>query len=194
MGSMNGEMYLEVGRGVTDIVVIGMGFFTGDLLNRVGGMLVPKKSGGLPTVECGIGYSVINEGILRAPYGMVVQFPDANILIATTINMKKETIAAEFDSRSRTGAGVSVGNVFSNTVRLSGPLVNPGLVPNATGLAWRSWAALMTGGLSLIGESVAKRILASRDPCKDLSVQIQEKVCKPGITPAASSPLVCGAG
>jgi hypothetical protein len=36
-----------------------------------------------------------------------------------------------FDSRSREAVGISVGSIFSNTVRVRGPLTNPQFVPKA---------------------------------------------------------------
>ncbi len=192
MATMNGEVFVRGDQGEADIEVLGLGFFTGDLLSRVAGSLVPQAEA-VPTLDCAVVYVVITDGVMQTPYGMVLQTPKANILIRTTVDMKKETIAAQFDSRNRTGMGISIGSVFSNTVRLAGPLVEPKILPDATGLAWRSWAALITGGVSLLGESVYKRMLGERDPCKHFAEQIQEKVCRPGTTPAASSPLVCGA-
>jgi hypothetical protein len=71
-------------------------------------------------------------------------------------------------------------------------LVDPSLAPNATGIAWRSWAALATGGLSLLGESFIKRILASDQACVHLRADVEKLVCN-GTTAAAKSTLVCPA-
>ena len=43
----------------------------------------------------------------------------------------------KLDSRSREGLGISVSSVFSNSVQIRGPLMDPRIVPNSTGLAWR---------------------------------------------------------
>jgi hypothetical protein len=103
----------------------------------------------------------------------------------------KERIELKFDSRSRQGAGLSVGNVFSNTVRLQGPLTNPKIVPNTTALLWRGWAAVMTAGLSVVGESVLKRALVAESPCKNIREEIRESVC--GGDDPVTSPMVCPA-
>ena len=83
-----------------------------------------------------------------------------------------------------------MGNVFSNTVEVEGPITDPKIIPDATGLLWRSWAAVMTGGLSIVGESVLKRALASENPCQTVQKHIRKDLCGSG-QPAASSPMVC---
>jgi hypothetical protein len=188
-GSLNGQIYLEGGKGKSDFAELGLGFFTADLLGRISRVLVPSAERD-SILHCAAAYGEATDGVLVTPYGMVFQTRQANIMLRATIDLKKEKIAAQFDSRSRTGAGLSVGNVFSNTVRVRGPLTNPGLTPNATGILWRGWAALMTGGLSLIGESVVKRVLASEHPCENLANRVRKEVCG-GDTPAAASSLVC---
>jgi hypothetical protein len=80
--------------------------------------------------------------------------------------------------------------VFSNTVRIKGPLTDPEIVPHTTSILWRGWAAFMTAGLSVVGESVIKRALSSEDPCRAIKKQIHKDVC--GTEQAvAASPLAC---
>jgi hypothetical protein len=69
-------------------------------------------------------------------------------------------------------------------------LTDPDIVPHATGILWRGWAAFMTAGLSVVGESVLKRAMAAENPCKSIKKDIREEVC--GSNRAlAQSPLVC---
>ena len=51
----------------------------------------------------------------------------------------------------------------------------------------------MTAGLSVVGESVLKRVLASDDPCKSTKKLIKKELC-PENALAASSPMVCPKG
>ena len=95
-----------------------------------------------------------------------------------------------FSSSSRKGVGMSVGNVFSNTIEIEGALTDPKIIPDATGLIWRGWAAILTGGLSIVGESVLKRALASENPCTSVQKHIRKDLCGSD-QPAAQSPLIC---
>ena len=56
-----------------------------------------------------------------------------------------------------------------------------------------SQAAMMTGCLSIVGESVVKRAMASENPCNSLRKLIEEELC-PVNQRAAASPMVCPAG
>lgn len=189
VGSLDGQAYLSGGKGVSEFGNFGLGIFSTDLLSQAAGLLVPNRSR-QPEVNCTVAYAKIDDGVLVTPKAAVIQTPQANILFRAEVDLKKERVSAQFDSRSRTGAGVSVGNVFSNTVRIRGSLKDPGLVPNTTGIIWRGWAALATGGLSLLGESFVKRVLSSPNACRNVREDIQKLVCG-GDTPAAKEPLVC---
>jgi hypothetical protein len=189
VGSLDGQAYLSGGKGVSEFGNFGLGIFSADLLSQAAGLLVPNRSR-QPEVNCTVAYAKVDDGVLVTPKAAVIQTPQANILFRAEVDLKKERVSAQFDSRSRTGAGVSVGNVFSNTVRIRGSLKDPGLVPNTTGIIWRGWAALATGGLSLLGESFVKRVLSSSNACRNVREDIQKLVCG-GDTPAASEPLIC---
>ena len=106
------------------------------------------------------------------------------------LNLKKEMMRLNLSSGSRRGLGFAIGNVFSNTVAIEGPITNPRIIPDAAGVLWRSWAAVMTAGLSLVGESVLKRALASENPCVSVQTHIRRDICGSG-QPAAASALVC---
>ena len=80
--------------------------------------------------------------------------------------------------------------MFSNTVEVEGPITDPRIIPATTGLLWRSWAAVMTGGLSVLGESVLKRALASENPCESVRKHIRKDFCgKPEA--AGTAAMVC---
>ena len=114
----------------------------------------------------------------------------ANLVGHLGVDLGRETLEMSVESRSREGLGISVGNVFSNTVQIRGPLRNPRIVPNPTSIAWRAWAAVSTGGLSILGENLLRRIGASSTPCMSLKRVLVEQLCP--INPiAASSEMVC---
>jgi hypothetical protein len=134
--------------------------------------------------------ALFKDGNGVTPYGFALRTNQANVLGRIHIDLGKETMAMSVDSRGRQGAGISVGSIFSNTIEIKGPLTDPHIVPNATGLLWRGWAAFMTAGLSVVGESMIKRVLASEDPCPPIKRLITEDLC-PRNPIAASSEMVC---
>ena len=139
--------------------------------------LIPGAATRKPELRCAVTVGDFVDGIGNTPYGYAARTRTANLIGRLAVDFRKETLQLQFDSRSRGGTGLALGNVFSNTVRIEGPMTAPNLVPNTTGLLWRGWAAFMTAGLSVVGESVVKRVLAANDPRGDLREEIRKNIC-----------------
>ncbi|CAA0096844.1 Uncharacterised protein [Halioglobus japonicus] len=184
----NGLIFLKLGKGPFDYA--NSVLLTANLASTVFQTLIPGIEKKKQEVECGVTVALFKDGKGVTPYGFAARTNQANLLGQLHIDLAKETMQMSFDSRGREGVGISVGSVFSNTVQIKGPLTDPGIVPNATGLLWRGWAAVMTGGLSVLGESLLKRVLASENPCQSIEKLISKELC-PTNPIAASSPLVC---
>jgi hypothetical protein len=188
--STNGLVFLKLGKGPFDYA--NSMLLTANLASTVFQTLIPGIDKKKQEVQCGVALALFKDGKGVTPYGFAARTNQANLLGQLHVDLAKETMQMSFDSRGREGVGISVGSVFSNTVQLKGPLTDPSIVPNATSLLWRGWAAVMTGGLSVLGESLIKRVLASENPCKSIQKLISTEVC-PSNPIAASSPLVCPA-
>lgn len=186
--STNGLLYLELGKGPFDYA--NSVLLTANLASSVFSTLIPGIERKKPQIECGVTVALFKDGNGVTPYGFALRTNQANVLGRIHIDLGKETMAMSVDSRGRQGAGISVGSIFSNTIEIKGPLTDPHIVPNATGLLWRGWAAFMTAGLSVVGESMIKRVLASEDPCPPIKRLITEDLC-PRNPIAASSEMVC---
>lgn len=186
----NGTVYLELGAGPIDYRNLTL--LTADVATSAFQTLIPGVEKKQPELDCAVVLAVFKDGIGTTPFGYAARTQDANLIGKVDINLKKELLHLSFSSSNRKGVGLSVGSVFSNTVEIEGPLTDPSVVPNTTGLLWRGWAAVMTGGLSVLGESVFKRVLASDNPCKSVQHHIHKKFCG---TPEATgaSPMVCPA-
>jgi len=187
-GNVNGLVYLELGAGPIDYS--DMILLTADVATTVFSTLIPGSDKSKQALECAVTLGEFKDGIGTTPYGYAARTNLANVVGRMDFNLKKELLHLNFSSSSRQGVGFSLGNVFSNTVEVEGPITDPKVIPNATGLLWRSWAAVMTGGLSIVGESVLKRALASENPCDTVQKHIRENICGTD-QPAASSPMVC---
>jgi len=187
----SGILYLELGSGPFDFS--GIGPLSADIATGILKTLLPGMEAEKSRLDCGIALFQAEDGLVATPYGIVARTNQANLVGRAQIDLRDETLHAQMDSRSREGLGLSVGSLFSNTVQVRGPLSEPRLEPNASSILWRGWAAVMTGGLSMLGESMLKRALASDDPCVRMQALIQEQLC-PNNALAASSTLVCPQG
>ncbi|MEZ5572046.1 MAG: hypothetical protein R3E64_08485 [Halioglobus sp.] len=184
----NGLIYLELGKGPFDYA--NSALLTTNIASSVFQTLIPGIEREQPTIDCGVTVALFQDGKGVTPYGFAARTNQANLLGRVHVDLGNETIQMSLDSRGRKGVGISVGSIFSNTIQIKGPLTNPSIVPDTTGLAWRGWAAFMTGGLSILGESVIKRVLATENPCTSTKETIVKDLC-PKNTIAASSPMVC---
>ena len=187
--NLDGQVYLELGKGPFDYVNFSM--FTSDVATEIARALLPGIEKRNPELECGVVLEIFEKGVGKTPVGYTLRTDKANLIGRMELDLRKEEVTLAIDSRSREGVGLSVGNVFSNTIRVKGPLNDPQVVPHTTSILWRGWAAFMTAGLSVVGESVLKRAMAAENPCKSIKKDIRKQACGTG-QPIASSDLVCG--
>ena len=186
--STSGLLYMELGKGPLDYSSSAL--FTADLVSSIFTTLIPGIEREKPQLECGVAVALLKDGKGVTPYGFALRTNDANLLGHIQVDLGQETIHMNLDSRGRQGIGISVGSVFSNAVDIKGPLTDPAIVPNAASILVRGWAAVMTAGLSVLGESMVKRVLASENPCPEINKQISKDLC-PKNPLAASSQMVC---
>ncbi|MCB1706575.1 MAG: hypothetical protein KDI17_17045 [Halioglobus sp.] len=186
----DGLIFLKLGKGPFDYA--NSVLLTANLASAVFQTLIPGIEKKKPEIQCGVTVALFKDGKGVTPYGFAARTNEANLLGQVHVDLGKETLQMSLDSRGRKGVGISVGSIFSNTVQIKGPLTDPGIVPDATSLLWRGWAAVMTGGLSVLGETLFKRVLASENPCTSIEGLISKELC-PSNPIAASSPLVCPA-
>ncbi|MCP5190283.1 MAG: AsmA family protein [Pseudomonadales bacterium] len=188
--NLDGFIYLELGAGELDYRDVKL--LTADVATEAFRALIPGLESKQPRLECGATLGLFNAGQGITPYGYAARTREANLVGRAKVDLARETMEMEFSSSNRKGIGISVSSVFSNTVEIQGPLSDPKVVPNTAGLLWRGWAAMMTGGLSVIGESMFKRVLASDNPCESVIDHIHKDFC-PKNPAAAASPMVCPA-
>ncbi len=187
----SGIFYLELGSGRFEYT--GMGLLSADIATSMLRTLLPGEESDKSKLECAAALFLAEDGEAATPYGLVARTNRANLVGRAQVNLRDETLRVQLDSRSHEGVGLSVGSLFSNTVELRGPLSDPRIEPNTASILWRGWAAVMTGGLSVVGESVLKRALASEEPCLRMQELMREGLC-PNNARAASSSLVCPGG
>ncbi|MEM1154471.1 MAG: hypothetical protein AAGI44_10030 [Pseudomonadota bacterium] len=184
----NGLVYLELGSGAIDYERVSL--LTADVATKAFETLIPGAKASDPKLDCAVALLVFKDGVGATPYGYAARTDEANLIGQVDINLKKELLHMSFSSSNRKGVGISVSSVFSNTVEIAGPLNDPKIVPNTIGILWRGWAAFLTGGLSVLGESVIKRALASDNPCDSVEEHIHQKFCTTAEAEGASS-MIC---
>ena len=173
--NMQGAAYVELGKGKVNLDA--MSLISADVATTALRTLIPGTKVSDTSLSCGVTVLQVDQGHLHTPYGYILRTDSANLLGELDVDLPGETINLHFQSRSREGVGISIGNAFSGAVEIAGPLSDPQIVPNTPGLLLRGWAAFATAGLSVIGESMYNRLLASSNPCNSIRREIRENVC-----------------
>jgi len=166
MAHLNGRIKISMGKArvkTTSLNLIG-----GDLLMSAFNKLNPfSDSPPYTKFQCGVVHFRVENGLLLSKDGIAFETGRMNILSHGTINLRDESIDLSIGTEPREGLGLNISNMV-NVVKLGGTLAEPALVMDAgkTGkAAARVAGAVITGGLSLLGESVFNRLTADKSPC-----------------------------
>jgi len=167
MAGSNGRIKLRMGEGKVKSTALGI--VGGDVLMSLADKLNPfsEKKDSM-NLKCGVVHFRIENGLMLSEDGIAFETARMNILSEGTINLHDESIDLSIGTEPRDGVGVNLSNMV-NVVRLGGTLAEPGIEVDAakTGMAAaRTAGAVMTGGLSLLGEGLFNRATADSSPCK----------------------------
>jgi uncharacterized protein involved in outer membrane biogenesis len=172
---LNGEVLVVTGEGRINNRAIDLA--GGNVVLQLLGMLNPfTKQESHTTLKCATFHYDISDGIATTKNGIALETDKVQILGSGTINLKNERLELLIESRPNEGivkdtvktlipgTGVSLANL----VKVGGTLADPKLRLNPTGVAKEGvsvTAAVATGGLSMIAESLFKEVTKDASPC-----------------------------
>lgn len=99
--------------------------------------------------------------------GFLVQSEKLTIVGGGTVDLNTERLNIEFNTKPRSGVGISADMFVTPFVSLSGTLAKPGVGLNPKGILLSGGAAFATGGLSFLLEGLADRVTAEADHCAE---------------------------
>ena len=139
-----------------------VGLIGGDLLRELAGKLNPFAAQDPYTqLECTVLRADIVDGqVAVAP--VLLQSAKVTIVAAGKIDLGSEALRFDFNTRPRTGVGISAGMFANPFIEVVGTLASPKLGVSAKGTT----AALATGGVSVLAQGMLDRARGSQDLCK----------------------------
>lgn len=148
----------------------GLMFFFGDIFGEIFAQLNPAvREENFTNIECHAGLVVITDGLVDINPGAVLRTDKLDIVLGGTVDLHDEQLNLVFNTKARTGTGISASKVVTPYLRLGGNLSSPRLGFNAQGLVVSGGAAVATGGLSIVAEGLWDRwISTSVNPCEAL--------------------------
>ena len=163
----DGLLLLELGEGRIQSQALRL--IGGDLLMNLANTVNPfAKKMNYNELKCGVVHFRIKAGEMTSRNGIAFETDHMNIISSGTVNLANEAIDLSINTETREGLGLNVTNMV-NVVKLGGTLAEPGMAVDAvkTGMvAARTAGAIVSGGLSLLGETLLNRVMADSNPCE----------------------------
>jgi len=116
-----------------------------------------------------------------AVYGKVDVLPvifnteQLTILSQGVIDLNTEKIDLSFNTKMRTGVGISAGMLINPFIKVGGRLTSPAVEMDPAGTIIGGGLAVATLGISMLAKSMTERFLSSKDPCGDARKELAKR-------------------
>lgn len=182
MASASGEIRIVVGP----LRVFGLPLEGGgDAITSVIDAAMPgRRKDPYTDVQCAVVRLPVRDGIATSQRSIAYETTKVNMVAAGTINFRNETLDLAIRPTVKEGLGVGVANL-AELVRVTGTLADPSIGLDTLGSARAALSvggALMTGGLSLLGERVLSSKTGDPSPCRTALGQAPAEPPKPAPT------------
>ncbi|NIP19435.1 MAG: AsmA family protein [Xanthomonadales bacterium] len=119
--------------------------------------------------------AVINAqaGVLRLDPGIALQSDKLNIFARGSVDLGSEKLDVNLRTQTRKTVDISISEVFSPYVKLSGTLAKPSVTIDPKGTLLSGGAAYLSGGLSILAKKALDQLGGTRDPCADFLSQAE---------------------
>jgi uncharacterized protein involved in outer membrane biogenesis len=160
----NGRIQVAAGPGKVRSGLTGV--VGGDLLGELAGKLNPFAAQDPYTqLDCGVIRGEIVDG-QAALEPMFMQTKKVAVVAGGHVDLHTEALQVDFNTRPRTGIGISAGMFATPFIEIAGTLASPRLGVGAKGAAAGA-AAAMTGGVTVLAQGLLDRARGEQDLCKD---------------------------
>ncbi|MGB5561265.1 MAG: AsmA family protein [Sedimenticolaceae bacterium] len=116
-------------------------------------------------LECAVIQLDIAKGVATSTKGLALRTDRFNVLGGGALKLRTGEIDLQFKTANRRGLGISLLGIADRLVRLTGTLDDPKVGVDVGGAVAYGAAAWATGGLTVLYDSVFKRLTAFSNPC-----------------------------
>ncbi len=167
LGSADGSLLMELGAGQLSENIsrhIPFGGVLSTVLETVSQQNSAIKQHGL---ECVVFQLDISNGIAISTRGLALRTKKINVLGGGSLKLSSGEIELQFKTAQRKGLGLfNVLGIMDKVFGVTGTLQHPRVRLNVKGALIHGGAAWATGGLSLLYDSLFKRLTAFSNPCE----------------------------
>ena len=166
VGGANGEVR----------VVMGPARASGAALDAGGGAITSildkanpfRRTEPYTDLRCAVVRLPVRDGIATSQRTIAYETAKVNMVMAGTINLRTEGLDLAIRPTVKEGIGIGAG-ALSELVRVTGTLSDPSIGIDTLGSARAALSvggAILTGGLSLLGEAAFSKVTADQHPCQ----------------------------
>lgn len=160
----NGRVLLTQGSGKIHNNMMGM--FSSDIVDQLVSALNPfARDEKFSNWDCTVVSVNIVNGLADID-GMLAQGEKVMIVGDGDVDLKTEKLNVEFNTKPRSGVGISADMFVTPFIKVKGTLASPGIGLNKKGTFLTGGAAVATGGLSVLVKGVLDRSTAEGDHCE----------------------------
>jgi uncharacterized protein involved in outer membrane biogenesis len=168
----NGRILLTSGAGKTSDTAIKM--FSNDIVNQLLTALNPfAKTDNFSNWDCTAVSADIVDGSAEIKT-LVIQGEKVMIVGSGDIDLKTEKLNIEFQTKPRSGVGISAGMFVTPFIKAKGTLAQPSIGLNKKGTLLTGGAAVATGGLSFLIKGLFDRVTVEGDHCEKIMQSVGE--------------------
>ncbi len=167
MGSLDGHLTLQVGKGrlqskAVEIAGADVAMQLVDALNPA------AEKQDYSELSCAVVRFGVKDGVATADNGIAVETDKVNLVGAGTVDLGEEMLDLTVVPEANTGMGINLSSAVASLVRVQGSLAEPSVGIDKAGAAKAAasvGAALMTGGLSVLGQALLSDDTKDPHPC-----------------------------
>ena len=155
----------------------GLNLLVGDVFVEIINRLNPfVETDPYSEMLCHAGAMSIKGGKVDISPGIVIRGANMDVASGGGIDLSSEALDVAVNTRARKGIGINTTKAVTPFIRVGGTLANPRLVVDKKGVALSGGAAVATGGLSILAESLWDRWVATaKNPCDNLFAKAVEQ-------------------
>lgn len=176
--SVNGRVRVYQGAGL--FASSGLDLFYSDFLtNLFSSLSLTSSKSKYTKLDCSVLAANFVDGDVKVD-PIIFQTEHVTVLSAGTIDLETEKIDLTFNTKPRTGLGLTAGTVINPFIKVGGTFMHPAVAFDAAGAVIGGGAAVATLGLSLLAKSFFDRFVGSKDPCGDARKKLEKADSKSG--------------
>ena len=159
----NGKVIFTQGPGIVNNEALGV--FSADIVTELLSALNPfAKNEPYSVWDCTVvGMNIVDGVATMNP--VLAQSEKVTIVADGSVDFNDESLDLSFNTKPRSGVGVSADMFLTPFIRLGGTMASPRLALDKSGVLLEGGAAFLTGGISFLVKGAADRASGAQDRC-----------------------------